>query len=112
MAFSIQCSHKGCQKLQAPYIDLTNSKVYCSLCDGELTVTQFVMHQMKMNKQFRKKEDKSFSIKCPQCGKEDRPTLSGKDILCSGCKKPMNHLTEQFKIMLREQLPQAGKDVV
>lgn len=111
MAFSIQCTHKGCQKLQEPYIDPATNQVYCSLCDGELTTTQFVKHQMKMNKQFRKSEPKSFSLKCPLCNKNDRPILSGQDILCSGCKKPMSHLTEPYKIMLREQLKSAGKDI-
>ena len=111
MAFSIQCTHKGCQKIQEAYIDPTNNNVYCSLCDGELSISPFIKHQMKINKQFRKKQDKSFSVKCTHCGKEDRPLLSGKDILCSGCKKPMDQLTEQFKIMLREQLPKADKDI-
>ena len=53
MAFSIQCTNKGCQKIQEPYIDTKDDKVYCSLCNKELlNITHFVKVQMKSLKQF------------------------------------------------------------
>lgn len=112
MPFSMQCTTKGCSKLMEPYLDVKEDKVYCSLCDQELVnVTYFVKIQMKSLKQFRQKTNKSFSIKCTKCGKEDRPKLINNDIICVGCNKSMDHLSEQFKIMLRDKLKTVDKDV-
>ena len=113
MAFTLPCTNKGCGKIQAPYIDLVDNKVYCSLCDKEIPgITPIVKNQMKMNKQFRQKQPKPFGVKCPRCGKDDRPRLMGNgDILCAGCGKPLDHLSEPFKIMLRDKLRTTDKDV-
>lgn len=95
-----------------PYIDISNDKVYCSKCDGEMTnVTYFTKVQMKTLKQFKVKTQKSFSVKCQSCGKEDRPILNKEDILCPSCKKPYSHLTESFKIMLRDKLKTVSHDL-
>jgi Zn finger protein HypA/HybF involved in hydrogenase expression len=95
-----------------PYIDPTDDKVYCSLCDKEMpNVTHFTKVQMKSMKQYRQKKSTSFSVKCQSCGKEDRPNLVNNDIVCPGCNKPHAHLSEPFKIMLREKLKTVGKDV-
>lgn len=103
--FSMSCSIKGCYKQMEPYIDPKTDKVYCSICDGELlNVTHFTKVQLKSNKQFRKKNSVAFGVKCNLCGKDDRPLLMGKDIVCAGCKKPLDQLSEPFKIMLREKL--------
>lgn len=110
MAFSIPCTNRGCGKIQEPYLDIADDKVYCSLCDKELNVTSFVKTQMKSNKQFRRRQPKPFSVKCQSCGKEDRPKLVKQDIVCVFCNKSMDHLSEPFKIMLREQLQKIDKD--
>ncbi len=110
--FSMNCTTKGCYKQMEPYIDPKTDKVYCSICDGELTnVTHFTKVQMKSLKQYRQKASVAFGIKCNSCGKEDRPIVVGKDIVCPGCKKAHAHLSEPFKIMLRENLKNFGKDV-
>src|SRR5580698_6084573 len=112
MGFSMPCSNKGCGKIQEPYLDVKDDKVYCSLCDKEIPgITYFVKVQMKSNKQFRQKQNKPFAVKCQRCGKEDRPKLVGKDIVCVGCNKSLDHLSEPFKIMLREKLRTTDKDV-
>src|SRR5579864_8048312 len=112
MPFSMPCVHKGCGKIMEPYLDPTTDKVYCSLCDKELPhITYFVKVQMKQLKQFRQKQPKPFAVKCQRCGKEDRPKLSGNDILCAACGKPLDHLSEPFKIMLRDKLRTTDRDV-
>lgn len=112
MPFAMPCTNKGCGKLQEPYIEHKTDKVFCSLCDREIAnVTHFAKVQMKTLKQYKPKNTTSFSIKCPKCGKEDRPKVVGDDIVCTGCKKPMDHLSEPFKIMLREKLKTVGQDV-
>lgn len=113
MAFTFPCTNKGCGKIQAPYIDLADDKVYCSLCDKEIPgITAIVKNQMKMHKQFRQKQAKPFGVKCPRCGKDDRPRLMANgDIVCVGCDKPLDHLSEPFKIMLRDKLRTTDKDV-
>lgn len=108
----MNCTNKGCCKIMEPYLDLKEDKVYCSLCDKELTnVTYFVKVQMKSLKQFKPKVNKPFSVKCTKCGKEDRPKLINNDIICVGCNKPHDHLSEPFKIMLREKLKTVDKDI-
>jgi len=112
MAFSLPCTNKGCGKIMSPYIDTNDDKVYCSLCDKEIiNITPFIKNQMKMNKQFRQKQTKPFSVKCQNCKKEDRPKISGKDVVCAHCNKPLTHLSEPFKIMLREKLKTTDLDV-
>ncbi len=106
------CATKGCGKIMEPYLDPKTDKVYCSLCDGELpNITHFVKIQMKSLKQFRQKSPKPFAIKCQKCEKEDQPVISGDDIVCPGCNKPHSHLSEPFKIMLRDKLRTVNKDV-
>ena len=112
MPFSMACTAKGCGHVMEPYLDPKDDKVYCSKCDKEITnVTHFAKVQMKTLKQFRQKKVVSFAVKCQKCGKEDRPKLVGDDIVCIGCKKPLDHLSEPFKIMLREKLKTVAQDV-
>lgn len=112
MPFSIQCSNKGCCKIMEPYLDPNNDKVYCSICDNELTnVTIFVKSQMKSSKQYKQKKMISFAVKCQNCSKEDRPVLLNNKILCPYCNKEHLHLSEPFKNMLRLNLKTVGQDV-
>lgn len=106
------CTSKGCGKQMEPYLDPKDDKVYCAKCDKELNnVTHFAKVQMKTLRQFKEKKTVSFAVKCPKCGKEERPKLSGEDILCRSCLKPLDHLSEPFKIMLRDKLKTVGQDV-
>ena len=106
------CSNRGCGKIQEPYLDTKDDKVYCSICDREIAnITHFVKVQMKSLKQFKQKNTKPFAVKCPKCGKEDRPKLVNEDVVCIGCNKPLDHLSEPFKIMLRDKLKTTDKDV-
>jgi hypothetical protein len=95
-----------------PYLDPMTNKVHCSDCHQEiLNITQFTKSQMKSNKQFKAKQQKSFSVKCPKCQQEDRPILTPTDIVCSFCQQPLSHLSEPFKMMLREKISSADKDI-
>jgi DNA-directed RNA polymerase subunit RPC12/RpoP len=106
------CNNRGCGNTMEPYLDQTDDKVYCSKCDKEIVnVTIFTKNQMKSMKQFRAKKVISFAVKCQKCGKEDRPKLVKDDIVCPGCSKPHENLSEPFKIMLREKLKTVGQDV-
>lgn len=112
MAFSTFCTTKGCGKIQEPYLDPQDSKVYCSLCDGEITnLTQFVKNQMKSNKQFRTKKTKPFVFKCNKCNREERPKVVKDDIVCGACSQPMDNLSPIFKNMLKEKLKSIDQDV-
>lgn len=108
----MNCPHKGCHQYMDPYIDPKTDKVYCASCDNELTnITHFAKMQMKSSKQYKTKQTKSFSIKCTFCSKEDRPIIIKDEIVCCSCKKPFSNLSQPFKIMLKEQLKTADKDV-
>lgn len=112
MAFTITCGLRNCGQLMQPYLDPQTDKVHCSACDGEMPqITAFVKQQLKMNKQYRQKKTIAFAVKCSKCGKEDRPLLNNNDIICPSCKNPHTHLSEPFKLMLKEKLKTAGKDV-
>lgn len=112
MAFSTFCTTKGCGKIQEPYLDPQDNKVYCSICDSEITnLTPFVKSQMKANKQFRQKQPKPFAVKCGKCGREERPKLSGDDVVCGSCHQSLDNISPIFKNMLKEKLRSTDKDV-
>lgn len=112
MPFMTYCTNKGCGKQMEPYLDPKDDKVYCAECDRELpTITHFAKIQMKSFKQFKQKKSMSFAVKCKNCGKEDRPKLVKDDIVCAACNKPHTHLSEPFKIMLKEKLKTVGQDL-
>lgn len=112
MAFSTYCTNKGCGKHMEPYLDSSDDKVYCSVCDNEIpNITHFAKMQMKTLKQFKKKTQLSFSVKCKKCNKEDRPKIVNNDVQCPYCKVSHTHLSEPFKIMLREKLKTADQDI-
>ena len=110
--FSMPCSNKGCGKVQEPYLDPKDNKVYCSMCNREIeNVTHFAKIQMKSLKQFKQKAAISFAVKCDKCGKEDRPLLINDSVVCAACKKPLDKLSLPFLNMLKEKLKTAGKDI-
>lgn len=112
MAFSTFCTTKKCGKIQEPYLDPQDNKVYCSLCDSEIVnLTSFVKSQMKSMKQFKQKQAKPFAVKCVKCGKEERPKIVQNDIVCGSCNKPMDNLSPIFKNMLKEKLRTVDKEV-
>lgn len=112
MPFSTFCTTKGCGKIQEPYLDPKDNKVYCSLCDSEITnLTPFVKNQMKMSKQYKQKQAKPFAVKCAKCGAEERPKVVAEDIVCGACAAPMNNLSPIFKNMLKDKLRTTDKDV-
>jgi len=112
MPFSMNCTSKGCGKVQEPYIDPKNDKVYCSLCDNEMiNISFFTKTQMKTLKQFKQKNQVSFSVKCRLCHKEGRPKIIKENVICFSCLKPLEHLSMSFKNMLKEQLKNVDKDI-
>ena len=101
-----------CGETQTPYLDNETDKVYCTKCNNEIVnVTIFAKNQMKMNKQFRQKEKKSFSVKCDKCAVEGRPKLVNNDIVCSSCNKKLDKLTAPFVAMLKQQLKKVDQDI-
>jgi DNA-directed RNA polymerase subunit RPC12/RpoP len=112
MPFLMPCPNKGCGDQMEPYLDPSDNKVYCSSCDKEISnVTHFVKIQMKSLKQYRKKKSLSFLVKCQKCSKEDRPKIVKDKIVCPNCNEDHSHLSEPFKIMLKEQLKKVNQDV-
>lgn len=112
MPFSMICSNRKCGKQMEPYIDPKTDKVYCSSCNNEITnITSFAKVQMKSLKQFKPKETTSFSVKCNICNKDGRPKLVNDDVVCGSCNRPLENLSNPFKLMLKEKLKTADKDV-
>lgn len=112
MPFSTFCINKQCGKQMEPYLDTKTDKVYCSICDQELTnITYFAKVQMKTLKQFKQKKQIAFGVKCQKCLRDAQPIVVDDDIVCPSCKQKHEHLSEPFKIMLREKLKTANKDV-
>jgi len=112
MAFSTFCTNKGCGKIQEPYLNPVDSKVYCSLCDGEITnITHFVKIQMKSMKQFRQRKPKPFAVKCGACNREEQPQIVQDEVVCGACSGPLNNLSPIFKNMLKEKLRTINKEV-
>lgn len=106
------CTNKGCGETQPPYLDKDTSKVYCSKCNKEIeNVTPFAKNQMKMLKQFKEKEKKSFSVKCNLCKAESRPKIVNDEVVCGSCSKKLSHLSPPFVIMLKMQLKKADQDI-
>lgn len=120
MALSLFCNNtykddkgkeKKCGEME-PYMDPKTEKVYCSKCNNEMTnVTHFMKTTMKTLKQFRQKQAVPFGVKCKNCGKEAQPKIVADDIVCPGCNKPHTHLSEPFKMMLKDKLKTTNKDV-
>lgn len=102
--FNMDCNNRGCGKTQTPFLDKDTNKVYCSACHKEIeNVSPFVKNTMRMNKQFRVKEKKSFSVKCA-CGNEDRPVIEDDKIVCAECGAEQKQLTPQYATMLKDKL--------
>jgi uncharacterized protein with PIN domain len=111
MAFSVNCTNKGCAKLQQPYIDPKTDKVYCSECDREISnLSQFAKNQMKSSKQFKQKTSTSFSVKCDKCNQDNRPKLVNNELVCPNCNKILDKLSLPFKNMLKERLKKPSDD--
>jgi|SRR6185436_11212802 len=101
----MSCTNKGCGKTQEPYINIKDDKVYCSICDREISnISYFAKVQMKNLKQFKQKIPIPFSVKCNKCNKEDRPKLIKDNLVCTGCNNPLDNLSLPFKNMLKQKL--------
>jgi len=113
MAFTTNCTNKGCYKFQEPYLDLTTNKPHCSECDKEiLNISSFAIAQMKSSKQFKKPEKVPFSVKCNKCNATKRPMLHNNgEVICGSCKQPLDNVSDHFKEMLKEKLKTVDKDV-
>ena len=66
---------------------------------------------MKTLKQFRQKITVPFGVKCQYCLFEAQPKIVNDNIVCPKCDKVHNHLSEPFKIMLKDKLKTTNRDV-
>lgn len=102
---------KRCGQME-PYMDPKTEKVYCSHCDTELpNISHFTKVTLKNLKQFRLKPTVPFGVKCQNCNKEAQPKIVNNVIVCPGCAQEHTHLSEPFKIMLKDKLRNTNKDV-
>lgn len=109
--FTLTCNNKGCGNNMQPYIDPATDKVYCSDCKKEMqNISPFVKNQMKMNKQYKKKESNSFSVKCNKCNNLDRPKLQNNKVICTNCNNIIDNISPVFVRMLKEELEKIKKD--
>ena len=109
MAVTLPCPL--CKKMQSPTLNPKNHDVYCELCGEKITVGHFVLAQLKALKQYAEPKKTPFAVKCPKCGKEEKPRDTGAEIVCGACDEPLEHLTDTFKRMLRTVLGKVDKDV-
>ena len=95
-----------------PYMDPKTEQVFCPLCDNEMpNITHFTKVTLKNLRQFRTKPQIPFGVKCQKCGKEAQPAIVNDDIVCPSCSNPHSHLSEPFKMMLKDKLRTVNKDV-
>ncbi len=107
----MNCTNKGCFKLQEPLLDLSDDKVYCGDCDKELTnISPFLKQQLKSSRQIRVggSTSKAYTLACGLCKKECRPFIKNKSIYCSACQKEMP-LSPSFKHMLLMKLKESSE---
>jgi hypothetical protein len=109
MAVQMPCPN--CKKTCEPCLNPKTGEVSCNACSQKITVNHFVLQQLKALKQYGEVKKTVFSVKCPHCSKDGTPQDNGEDIVCASCHKSLNHLTEQFKRMLRLFLKKVDKDV-
>lgn len=120
MAVSLVCNNthidskkkkKTCGQIE-PFMDPKTEKIYCPLCNNEmLNVSHFMKVTMKTLKQFKQKVTDTFVVKCTNCGTEAQPKVLNDNIVCSQCDKVHNHLSEPFKIMLKDKLKTTNRDI-
>lgn len=101
---------KKCGQVE-PFMDPKTERVYCPFCEEEISVNHFQKTTMKTLKQFKEKLGVAFAIKCQGCGKEAQPKIVNDDVVCPKCEKAHNHLSEPFKIMLKDKLKTANKEI-
>jgi hypothetical protein len=112
MPFMMVCNNKGCGKHQSPTLSVEDNKVYCAECDKEITnVNPFIKNQMKSMNQIKKENNKSFGIKCNNCGKEGRPKKDNNNLICSFCSKELSQLSPIYKSMLIKMLGNIDKEL-
>jgi hypothetical protein len=109
MSVQTLCPH--CNKTQNPYINPKTDEVFCGACNKQMPANHFMKMQLKTLKQYREVKKVPFGVKCQKCGKEDKPKDTGTDIVCGACGDTLDHLTEQFKRMLKIQLKKTNSDV-
>ena len=120
MPVSLQCPNsytgadgkpKKCGETQ-PYIDPKTDKVYCSTCNAEmLGVSHFTKVTLKTLKQYKTRSTATFKVTCKSCNSEAQLQIVNNKVICPQCKKEHLHLTEPFKLMIKQYVGKANKDV-
>jgi Zn finger protein HypA/HybF involved in hydrogenase expression len=95
-----------------PFMDPKTEQVFCPLCQQEMTqINHFAKVTLKNLRQFRQKPQIPFCVKCQNCNQEAQPKIEKEDVVCPKCNKPHTHLSEPFKLMLKDKLKTVNKDV-
>jgi hypothetical protein len=110
----IQCENKKCYIKDHHLLNMEDGKVYCSKC-GEVIVnlSSFTLGALKSMGQVerKKKVQKSYSIECEFCKKNDRPILKDKELYCPHCKKCQVSLNAVYKNMLVMKLSSYKEEI-
>jgi ribosomal protein L34E len=104
MAFVTYCNNKGCNKEQAPLLDVSTNEVLCSECDRPITtISSFAKNNLKSLGQTtdKAKVRQSFGVKCDSCNKEGQPIIEKDCLRCTYCSKPLTNISKTFENMLR-----------
>lgn len=109
MALSTVCP--TCNKQMEPYLDKKSDLVYCDLCNADIKANHFIKIQMKTLKQYKEKKTVPFAVKCQKCQLEDQPEIKGEKVICPKCKTEHTHLSEPFRLMLKNNLKNFKKDI-
>jgi hypothetical protein len=93
-----------CRKERLLYIDKKTEVVFCSECETEFPASYYLKTQLKTLQQYKPKVQVPFQIKCNSCNKEGTPVLDKDKLICFNCRKQLQHLTEHFKLAVKNFL--------
>lgn len=113
MKFLCYCDNKGCLKEMEPVLDKDTMIAYCTECDKEIkNLSVFMKRQMLFSGQIKKDIAKkiAWSVKCPHCNKENLPSLEDNSLICSLCKKKIDHLAKPFENMIKKHIKSKKED--
>ena len=112
MAFSTNCTQRGCGKWVEPLLDLRDNLIYCPVCNKTISnISDFTKRQLKSLGQVRTPAKKAFSIHCIKCKKDTLPKLDGSNkLICAWCNAILTNVNKFFEDMIRKEIAKGDKE--
>jgi len=105
MPFLLNCTNKGCFKIQNSLLNPETNEVICGECGNPISgVSDFTKRQMKsMGEIIKSSSKESFAIKCNSCNKSGTPIIDNDKCVCKYCKKDLN-VSKIYLNMLKQNV--------